>query len=311
MAALCASIGRLLARCSDTPEKLSASDASVGTLPQPGAESDSAYAAVTRFSILEEKRMDMTFVVRFRVMAVAAALPVVFGACSTPPALPVAPVAAEPALVVQQVAAPVPELSPAQAKAQAQKLAIEAADELQNGDETAARLTLEKALGLDATNELARKLSEQIRADAQKELGPVFFRYTVQRDDSLSKLAQQYLGRPVPFLHPCQVQRHEQSRATGRGAGDQDSGPRARCGGGGGAGGPGQAAGSDRDGRAAAGRRCRGKAARRRGRGAAPRARARGQRQLRSRVCGDERCGSAFSGQRCGERASATRRAWR
>jgi tetratricopeptide (TPR) repeat protein len=154
---------------------------------------------VTRFSILEEKRMDMTFVVRFRVMAVAAALPVVFGACSTPPALPVAPVATEPPPVVQQVAVPVPELSPAQAKAQAQKLAIEAADELQNGDETAARLTLEKALGLDATNELARKLSEQIRADAQKELGPVFFRYTVQRDDSLSKLAQQYLGDRFRF----------------------------------------------------------------------------------------------------------------
>ena len=72
-------------------------------------------------------------------------------------------------------------------------------DQLQNGDETAARLTLDKALALDSTNDLARKLQEQIKADAQKELGPVFFRYTVQRDDSLSKLAQQYLGDRFRF----------------------------------------------------------------------------------------------------------------
>ena len=90
--------------------------------------------------------------------------------------------------------APAPELSPAQAKAQAQRLAIEAVDQLQNGDETAARATLDQALALDAGNDLARKLVDQIKADAEKELGPVYFRYTVQRDDSLSKLAQQYLG---------------------------------------------------------------------------------------------------------------------
>jgi tetratricopeptide (TPR) repeat protein len=132
-------------------------------------------------------------------MAVAAAMPVILGACATPPAPPAAPVPEAPPPVVQPVAAPVPELSPAQAKAQAQKLAIEAVDELQNGDETAARATLDKALALDATNDLARKLSEQIRADAQKELGAVYFRYTVQRDDSLSKLAQQYLGDRFRF----------------------------------------------------------------------------------------------------------------
>ena len=92
-----------------------------------------------------------------------------------------------------------PELTPAQAKAQAQKLALEAVDQLQNGDEAAARQTLEKALALDPTNDLARKLQDQIKADAQKELGPVFFRYTVQRDDSLSKLAQQYMGDRFRF----------------------------------------------------------------------------------------------------------------
>ena len=103
-----------------------------------------------------------------------------------------APVVAAPA--PSPAPAPAPELSPAQAKAQAQRLAIEAVDQLQNGDETAARATLDQALALDAGNDLARKLVDQIKADAEKELGPVYFRYTVQRDDSLSKLAQQYLG---------------------------------------------------------------------------------------------------------------------
>jgi tetratricopeptide (TPR) repeat protein len=92
-----------------------------------------------------------------------------------------------------------PELTPAQAKAQAQKHAIEAVDMLQNGDEANARLTLEKALALDAGNDLARKLMDQIKADPEKELGTVFFRYTVQRDESLSKIAQTYLGDRFRF----------------------------------------------------------------------------------------------------------------
>ena len=40
---------------------------------------------------------------------------------------------------------------------------------------------------------------DQIKADPQKELGSTFFRYTVQRDDSLSKIAQQYLGDRYKF----------------------------------------------------------------------------------------------------------------
>jgi LysM repeat protein len=93
----------------------------------------------------------------------------------------------------------VPELSPAQAKAQAQKLALEAVDHLQNGDEAGARQSLSTALALDPTNDIARKMQEQVNADAQKELGSTFFRYTVQRDDSLSKLAQQYMGDRLRF----------------------------------------------------------------------------------------------------------------
>jgi tetratricopeptide (TPR) repeat protein len=119
------------------------------------------------------------------------------GASTSAPASAGAPPAAAGAPSAPAVAtAPV---DPAVARPQAAKLALEAVDQLQNGDETSARGTLERAMALDPANELARKLSEQIRADAQKELGTTFFRYTVQKDDTLSKLAQQYLGDRYRF----------------------------------------------------------------------------------------------------------------
>lgn len=151
-----------------------------------------------------------------RVALVAAAL--VAAGCATPPpatgpskpepaTTPPAATAASPgATAAVPAPAPVPapepapvDVPPAIAKPQAQKLALEAVDHLQNGDESAAAATIDRALALDATNELARKLAEQIRADAQKELGPVFFRYTVLKDDTLSKLAQQFLGDRFRF----------------------------------------------------------------------------------------------------------------
>lgn len=85
-------------------------------------------------------------------------------------------------------------------KTQAERLVVkDAVNALQNGDEAGARVILERAQRMDPTNELARKLMDQINADAQRELGPVFFNYTVQRDDSISKLAQQYLGDKYRF----------------------------------------------------------------------------------------------------------------
>ena len=131
-----------------------------------------------------------------------AAAAILIGCASPPPAADTAAAATRPAPVAAAPApppAPVPDLTPAQAKAQAQRLALDAVDQLQSGDEAAARLTLDKAVALDPANDLAKKLQDQIKADAQKELGPVFFRYTVQRDDSLSKLAQQYLGDRFRF----------------------------------------------------------------------------------------------------------------
>ena len=140
----------------------------------------------------------------WRIGAVLATLAAVLVACATPEPPKPAPVAPPPAPVVapeppKPVAPPVPELTPAQAKVQGQKLAIDAVTQLQNGDESSAQRTLEQALATDPTNDLAKKLMEQIKADPQKELGVVFFRYTVQRDDSMSKLAQQYLGDRFRF----------------------------------------------------------------------------------------------------------------
>jgi len=126
-------------------------------------------------------------------------------ACATPEPPKPAPAAPAPAPVVaapepvKPPPPPEPQLTPAQAKAQAQKLTIEAISQLQNGEEPAAQKILEQALALDPSSDLARKLMDQIRADPQKELGAVFFRYTLQRDDSLSKIAQQYMGDRYKF----------------------------------------------------------------------------------------------------------------
>ncbi len=137
-------------------------------------------------------------------LAIAAAL---CAACaSTPPSEPGAPGTAPrapgttaPAAVPEPVA-PAPAAEPTrESKAQAQRTALEAVDQLQNGDEAAARATLERALSMDPANELAKRLMDQIRADAQRELGSTFFRYTVQPDDSLSKLAQRFLGDRFRF----------------------------------------------------------------------------------------------------------------
>jgi LysM repeat protein len=136
----------------------------------------------------------------WRWTAAALAATIAAGCASEPPKPPPKP--AEPVVVKEAPPPPAPvepALPPAEAKAQAQKLAIEAIDLLQNGNEADARGVLEKATSLDPNNELARKLLDQVNADAQKELGPTYFRYTVQRDDSLSKIAQTYMGDKFKF----------------------------------------------------------------------------------------------------------------
>ena len=108
-------------------------------------------------------------------------------------------------------------------------MAIEAVDLLQNGDEADARTVLEKATAMDPANDLARKLLDQIKADAQTELGATFFRYTVQRDDSLSKIAQAYMGDRFRFYilakyndiaNPSKLAAGQVIKVPGKAAGD-------------------------------------------------------------------------------------------
>jgi tetratricopeptide (TPR) repeat protein len=145
--------------------------------------------------------MDIRSTRDIRRLAIGVLTAALAAGCATEP--PPAPKAVEPPPVQAPAPAPaaplVPELPPVQAKAEAQKLALQGVDLLQSGDEAGARGVLEKALAYDGTNELAKKLMDQIKADAQTELGATFFRYTVQRDDSLSKIAQAYMGDRFKF----------------------------------------------------------------------------------------------------------------
>jgi tetratricopeptide (TPR) repeat protein len=147
--------------------------------------------------------------------AFAAAVGLLVVACATPeggqapattarpgtaPAAP-APTTTPPSTAAPAVAtpAPAPELPPSEARPLAAKLALQAVDQLQVGDEAAARTTLNEALRHDPANDLAKKLLDQINADAQRELGAPVWRYTVQPGDSLSRIAQTYMGDRFRF----------------------------------------------------------------------------------------------------------------
>ena len=139
-------------------------------------------------------------------LAAAIAAAVFVAGCATPEATkPAEPRAAtpSPATAPSATAAPaapvVPDVPPAEARPMAARLALQAVDQLQGGDDIGARATLEQALKLDPNNDLAKNLHAQINADAQRELGSVFFRYTVQPGESLSRLAQQYMGDRFRF----------------------------------------------------------------------------------------------------------------
>jgi tetratricopeptide (TPR) repeat protein len=140
-------------------------------------------------------------------LVAAFAAAVVFAGCATPdatkPAEPrpsTAPGASGTSPTTATPATPAaPEVPPAEARPMAARLALQAVDQLQGGDDIGARATLDQALKLDPNNDLAKNLMNQINADAQRELGSTFFRYTVQPGESLSRLAQQYMGDRFRF----------------------------------------------------------------------------------------------------------------
>jgi len=121
-------------------------------------------------------------------------------ACATqpekgPPLAEAVPAPAEKPAEPAPAPTPLPPHAPtAEERQRAEQLANESVGRLQAGDSAAGRSLLEQALALDPKNELARLMMRQVTADPVAELGTVNFAYTIERDETLAKLAQRFLG---------------------------------------------------------------------------------------------------------------------
>lgn len=131
----------------------------------------------------------------------------VLAACEAPPRAPSSEGSKAPAPQPEILPAPPPEPTPLppgppaspESKAQAQKVAVSAADMLQSGNEDAARPELKRALALDPQNRIALSLTKQMTADPIAMLGKESFAYTIRQGDTLALLAQRFLGDPYLF----------------------------------------------------------------------------------------------------------------
>ena len=136
----------------------------------------------------------------------------VLAACQTP--LPAAPKSVPPpgessaARAVEPPALPAPAVTPPAAptgpvgpaaQQQAQKIALAAAEMLESGNEEPARGELKRALGVDPQNKLALNLSRQMVVDPVATLGRESFAYTVRPSDTMSRIAQRFLGDAYAF----------------------------------------------------------------------------------------------------------------
>ncbi len=129
----------------------------------------------------------------------------VLAACQAPP--PAAPLTPPPAPVPMAEPAPVaPPAAPVAtgpvsqaAQTQAHKLAMAAVEMLEAGNETAASAELERALTIDPQSKLALNLMKQIESDPQTTYGRDSFAYTVRPSDTLSRIAQRFLGDIYAF----------------------------------------------------------------------------------------------------------------
>ena len=96
--------------------------------------------------------------------------------------------------------APPPPLSPEAIQAAIDNHVEESIRLLQHGQVDGASIQLAAALRLDSNNAIANSLLRQIDTDPVETLGEEHFTYTVQRNDSLSKLAKRYLKDPYQFF---------------------------------------------------------------------------------------------------------------
>lgn len=131
-------------------------------------------------------------------------------ACATqqptpPPAEPAASSAATPgaapaasapstATATSSTATPVPVVVTPDMQQSAQRQATAAIALLEAGEEEKASAQLQRALALDPSNKLAQSLARQIQVDPLAALGREYFMYRVQPGESLSKIADRFLG---------------------------------------------------------------------------------------------------------------------
>lgn len=81
----------------------------------------------------------------------------------------------------------------------AQERVHAAMDSLQRGDERHARSVLEAALREEPGNATARRLLDEINADPRRQLGERSRSYTVQESDTMTSLAERFVGDPLMF----------------------------------------------------------------------------------------------------------------
>jgi tetratricopeptide (TPR) repeat protein len=138
-----------------------------------------------------------------------AALPIVvasvLAACQTPPPAEAPHASPQPAaqpepVIAPPVAPPAP-LGPvgAAAQQQAQKIALASVEMLESGNEESASAELKRALAIDPQNKLALNMTRQIAADPATALGRESFAYTVRQSDTMSRIAQRFLGDVYAF----------------------------------------------------------------------------------------------------------------
>jgi len=148
------------------------------------------------------------------------------GPGSTPPAEKTGQPATEPASASTQTPPPATEggskqsapLAPSAAeKAQAQELALHAVTLLDEGHESEATAELQRALGLDHENALAKSLMYQITADPVTALGTKSFKYTVRPGDTLSRIAEAYLKDQYKFYILARYNNINPPRSLGAG----------------------------------------------------------------------------------------------
>jgi tetratricopeptide (TPR) repeat protein len=98
----------------------------------------------------------------------------------------------------QRPAVPAPPVPPG-TQQQATRIAAAAATMLDFGHEEQAKAELQRALAIDPNNKLALNLMRQITADPVATLGRESFAYTVRPNESLSTIAQRFMGDIYSF----------------------------------------------------------------------------------------------------------------